>query len=171
MRKAASRRRPVRPPAPPHSAGRCGMHGPTVPPGKTGKNRSRRENPPRASALERRESTSTLERRESTDENVPAQKLGPKHLMAKVSLPSKSKCIRMHYFIGKGNNSILLLRTFKMRNGWSPASEDFAGINFIWRMYKSMSDYDRKSPPGGILINHLKFAFLRCVLLLICYQY
>ena len=49
--------------------------------------------------------------------------------------------VRMYYVIGKGNNSILLMKMFRLRNGWSPLELDDPRANFIWTMYKKTSTF------------------------------
>ena len=74
-------------------------------------------------------------------------------LAAKIPPP-----IRMYYVIGKGNNSILLMKMFRARNGWSPVEMDDPRANFIWTMYKKASTFRAlkkyKEKNRILLINH-----------------
>eukprot|EP00943_MAST-04B_sp_MAST-4B-sp1_P000747 g747.t1 len=66
--------------------------------------------------------------------------------------------LRMYYIIGKGNNSILLMKMFRARNGWSPVEIDNPKVNFIWTMYKKTSTFKMlkkcKEKNQILIINH-----------------
>lgn len=66
--------------------------------------------------------------------------------------------LRMYYVIGKGNNSILLMKMFRTRNGWSPVEIDNPKVNFIWTMYKKTSTFQMlkkcKEKNQILIINH-----------------
>ena len=68
---------------------------------------------------------------------------------------SQSKSKRRKYFICKGNNSILIMRSFKTRSGWSPAKGP-EEADFIWSQYSKKVFFDfshTRSKPRSI--NHL----------------
>jgi hypothetical protein len=74
---------------------------------------------------------------------------------AKKKRYTNSTIKRQKYFICKGNNSILIVRSFRTRSGWSPAKvpED---ADFIWSQYSRKALFDlghSRSKPRTL--NHL----------------
>ena len=63
--------------------------------------------------------------------------------------------IRRKYFICKGNNSILIMRSFKTRSGWSPAKGPDSA-DFVWSQYSKKAlfalNHSRQKPRS---LNHL----------------
>ena len=73
--------------------------------------------------------------------------------------PDKPKPLkRLYYCIGKGNNSIVLRKTFRSRKGWSPVDPTEAKMNFIWTMYKNKKMFEIQKKHQGsdqiFIVNH-----------------
>ena len=92
-------------------------------------------------------------KRKSNDQKKKQQQEKEEEVVIKIPPP-----VRMYYVIGKGNNSILLMKMFRLRNGWSPVELDDPRANFIWTMYKKTSTFQMlkkcKDKNQPLLINH-----------------
>eukprot|EP00944_MAST-04C_sp_MAST-4C-sp1_P008347 g8347.t1 len=102
--------------------------------------------------------------RNNVEEKLKTKTRVKKHQFKKQSIEKSSVVakipppIRMYYVIGKGNNSILLMKMFRARSGWSPVEMDDPRANFIWTMYKKSSTFRSlkkcKEKNRILLVNH-----------------